>query len=293
MDLILTLGRFAQFLCALLLWGLAIFRAGLLPPGWRTATVRPARRIGLALAVVNLLAAICWFAAQAAIIGDGPDSLATPGYLVSLVTGTHFGRAFALHLALAALLVAVSVTGGARTVAFAAAANLVSLSPLGHAAMHSGLTGGLHLTADALHLLAAGFWVGGLIGLLPCLSVLPDPVAGPVAGQVLRRFSRTGHFAVALVLASGFANSLFILWDRPAAVLSAAYLGLLGAKLLGVLVMILLALHNRYVLVPCLKLDPERGVRALRRGTLAEIGLALAVLALVSLLGTMSPLAGA
>ncbi|KAK0338878.1 hypothetical protein LTR94_036782, partial [Friedmanniomyces endolithicus] len=48
----------------------------------------------------------------------------------------------------------------------AAAAALATLAWNGHGAASEGSTGWLHLTADILHLLAAGLWVGALFGLL-------------------------------------------------------------------------------------------------------------------------------
>ncbi len=88
---------------------------------------------------------------------------------------TAFGHAWAAHLALAAALVAVVVfapRGRWAATSLASAAVLASLGLVGHAAMQTGAEGLLHRLNHAVHLLAAGAWIGGLIAFAMCLQRL-------------------------------------------------------------------------------------------------------------------------
>ncbi len=94
----------------------------------------------------------------------------------------------------------------------AAAAGLLALLGLiGHAGATPGLTGGIHLASDMVHLLSAGAWLGGL----PALAMLlmaqarrsQKPGWGAIATDATHRFSRLGIICVAVLLASGVVNS--------------------------------------------------------------------------------------
>jgi len=165
---------------------------------------------------------------------------------------------------------------------------LASLALSGHANMHEGVRGVLHHGNDALHILAAGFWLGSLVMLPSCLAHLARPATRPEATIALRRFSSAGHGAVALVLVSGIANTLLILGHLPLDA-SSPYQRLLALKIVLVMAMIGVALANRYVFMPRLGDDPVRAVARIRHGTFAELALGGGVLALVSWFGLLDP----
>ncbi len=289
METALILCRFLQFALAMLLWGAAVLRAGAFPADLLQASSALAVRLGRFAAGVNLLAALAWLAVEAALAGGGPWDAVNPDVLAALLTGSRFGQVWVLHLALAVVLLGVSLADRPRGLALSAGLNLGSLGLTGHAVLPGGWIGLVHQGLSVLHLLAAGFWLGGLAVVLPFLTSGRLTEAG---APVLRYFSRWGHLAVALVLATGVAKAALILTARGGFDPAAGYLGFLLVKSVAVLVMVGLALRNRYRHVPRLSgSEREVALDALRRGTLGEIGLAVAVLALVSVLATWSPFA--
>lgn len=200
-----------------------------------------------------------------------------------LVSATAVGQAWTLHLAL------VGALGLAlwrqRRVRTAAALALVSASLVGHAAMQAGWPGVLHRSNDALHLLSGGYWVGALPAVLAGLRRLPD--REELAR--LMRFSRWGHLAVAGVIVTGMVNTVLILGHMPW-VPASLYQALLMLKGMLVVVMVGLAVTNRYLYVPRLSNGGgSQALTALRRGTLREIYCSLAVLLLVSVFGVLNP----
>ena len=95
--------------------------------------------------------------------------------------------------------------------------------------------------------------------------------------------------AVALVVSSGIVNAVLLL-DSPAALIATTYGRLLVAKIILVLGMIALGAINRQVLMPRIaESSGARGASGLVRSVAVEIGLGLAVLAIVGALGTVSP----
>ena len=94
-----------------------------------------------------------------------------------MLADTAFGHAWALHLILAAALVAVIGFGPrARWAAttIVSAALLASLGLVGHAAMQTGAEGVAHRANHAVHLLTAGAWIGGLVPFAMCLDAYRD-----------------------------------------------------------------------------------------------------------------------
>jgi copper resistance protein D len=165
---------------------------------------------------------------------------------------------------------------------------LASLSLTGHAVMQNGVAGALHRLNDALHLLSAGAWVGGLLPFILCLNRFDNPALEPQALLATRRFSTFGHFIVALVIVTGIVNVALTLHVAPIPFAS-PYQTLLSAKILIVGMMIATAVANRYVLVPRLTGEGGRPVRKLKINSVAEIALAIVVIALVSAFGLIEP----
>jgi putative copper resistance protein D len=159
---------------------------------------------------------------------------------------------------------------------------------IGHAAMHAGILGIAHRVNHALHLLAAGYWFGSLLPLLLCLRYLPQPQWRSDAIATLIRFSRWGHVAVVLVIATGIINSLIILGRWPVD-LGSAYQRLLLVKVGLVALMVMVALANRYVIVPAMRTTPNLAQRGVVIACWLEVALGAAVLLLVSLFATYAP----
>lgn len=149
----------------------------------------------------------------------------------------------------------------------------------------------MHVGMDALHLLAAGAWLGGLLALSATLRK-PRANYGPTT---LARFSGMGLLAVATLVATGLVNSWFLVGTMDG-LLTTRYGHLLIAKLAAFLGMGALAAANRFWLAPALEAMPQRDghnarLNQLERHVLGELGLGAAVLMVVGVLGALQPAA--
>lgn len=105
----------------------------------------------------------------------------------------------------------------------------------------------------------------------------------------LARYSAAGHIAVLLVLLTGSGLGLNILGGWPKHV--TVYSTLLILKLGLTSGMVCIACVNRYVYVKNLrqKRNITVSLKYLQRGTIAEIALSIAVIAIVAVAGRMDP----
>lgn len=286
---VLALCRFGQDAAATLLWGAAAYLCAFVPPGLAAVVASRLRPLAAAAVAVAVLAVAAKLPAEVAGIGDGWRDAVDTGMVCSVLLETSVGRAWMAEAAGVLLLAAAAASPARwRTAAVAASSGLVlaSLALEGHATLHEGRLGALDRANDVLHVLSGGAWVGSLAPVLVILAASPGD-AGEVA-TALRRFSRAGHAAVALVLLSGILSTALVLGRWPLD-LASPYEALLDGKIACVVAMTALALVNRYVLVPRMGRAPDGAVRALRLGTLAEVPLGLAAIALVAVFGLLDP----
>src|SRR5262249_9591200 len=175
-----------------------------------------------------------------------------------------------------------------------AAVLLASLAGIGHAQVHEGASAIVHVTADAVHLLTAGAWLGGLLPLgMVVVSCRMKQLLDEDAVSVLSRFSGMAYLAVAALVASGSING-WLLIGSLSALIGTAYGELLLLKLGLLVLMLCLAAANRFWLVPALAKAPTASesdlvLARLRRHILAEQILGILIVGIVSLLGTLSP----
>jgi putative copper resistance protein D len=106
----------------------------------------------------------------------------------------------------------------------------------------------------------------------------------------LLQFSRMGYFAVALVALTGTVNTV-ILVGSVGGLLDTPYGRLLLMKIALFLLMVILAVANRFVLVPRIAREgkPITGTMALIWTIAIEQAFGLAIIAVVSVLGTWPP----
>jgi copper resistance protein D len=283
----LIVSRFIHFIAVLLLFGWQFFPLAV-------SHGRPAPRQALvALVALALLSGVGWFVLTAgSMAGDLSQALA-PATLAAVVSQTDFGPLWLARLGLIAAIapwVALSPARPPHPLLSTAASGLAvaSLAATGHARIGDGAIGILHIGADALHLVAAGAWLGGIVGLAAMLCGEADAQAA----AAVRSVSRLGYAAVAVLLASGLVNAWTLL-SGPAALLLTDYGRLLGVKILLFLGMLGLAAINRLWLAPRLGSEHAPAVAAkLRRNVLVELALGVAVVAIVSALGTLSTQTG-
>jgi putative copper resistance protein D len=286
----LALCRFAHFLAAMLTFGMSAYLWMYAPERLRLTLSPAARRITLVASLVALITAIAWLALESASMADDWSAAIDPGAIGAVLTDTAFGRMWAAHLVLAAALVAVVAFGpSARwaTTSLMSAALLASLGLVGHAAMQTGAEGALHRANHAVHLMAAGAWIGGLVPFVMCLRAYERDDLRKDSVRAMAGFSFWGQLIVAAIVLTGVVN-IALTSHHPPLPPTTPYRALLVAKLVIVATMILLALFNRFVLAPRLKASAN-ALATLRATSLAEIALGCIVIALVSLFALFDP----
>lgn len=307
----LVIVRAFHLASTLLLAGTIMFRSFVAAPALRTkastaleddVAARLTRIVWAALAVA-MLSGLAWLVFVAAeIAGSSAADAVSDGVAWTVLTQTAFGDAWMLRLAMASLLTVLLLLPKPNP-SFALASDIIgvllaaglaaSLAWAGHAAATEGLDGTIHLASDAIHLIAAGAWLGALWP----LSILLDrahqaagPASAAIAYQATRRFSVLGMVSVAAIAASGAVNTYEIL-GIAAFSLGTDYNRLLAAKIGLFAAMIAIAAVNRQRLTPRLAdaRDHRRAMRQLQLNSLTEAGLGLLILVVVAMLGRIPP----
>jgi putative copper resistance protein D len=282
--------RFAHFLAAMLTFGMSAYLWAYAPERLRLALSPFVHRVALIASLVALVTAIVWLALESASMSDDWSAAVDPAQIDAVLTDTAFGQMWALHLFLAAALVAV-VGFGPRArwapTSLVSAALLTSLGLVGHAAMQTGAEGILHRANHAVHLLAAGAWIGGLVPFALCLRAYQRDGLRKDAVRAMAGFSFWGQLIVAAIVLTGVVNIALTSHRLPIPP-TTPYRALLIAKLVIVAVMIALALINRFVLAPRLKTSAN-ALAILRATSLVEIALGCGVIALVSVFALLDP----
>jgi putative copper resistance protein D len=255
---------------------------------WRVVTVG---------AIVALLSALSLVLGVTANMAGSAAAALDPATINKVLFGTSFGRAWCWHLVFAILAIGVCLAPRApwrmQAILVLSMLLLVSLGWVGHAMEGQGVTRLVHQINQMVHLLAAGLWLGGLLPLAWLLARARSPTGTAwisVAREVVPRFSQMGYVAVALLAATGLLNTLLLVGSIHALV-GTPYGRLLALKILLFLAMVCVALFNRFRLLPRLRREAQASARtaALARSVVFEQGLGLAVLAVVSVLGTWPP----
>jgi len=226
----------------------------------------------LALALV---AGGVWLAAAA---GQMAGALSWDA-LTATVTATLFGQLFvARAIALLGLAVAFLLRRGTKLALVLAATALVLPAMTSHAAASSPAGFAiLGATLDAVHLLTAGFWIGGLV-VLAMLFRRKEPNML----LALSLFSEWAMIAVLLLVMTGLINAASILLGDKGPP-SLLYLLVLSAKLALVAVMLGLAIFNRF------RLMPVGDDRRLAGNAAWELRLGLIAVLLAGVLGQLQP----
>ncbi|MBD1601714.1 CopD family protein [Pseudomonas typographi] len=276
---LLVLFRLIHFFCLMVLFGVAVFRPLLIEAKAVMALRRAMDPFLCLVALFALLSGIGWLLAGAAqMAGSWPAGVA-PATLRKVLLATFFGNVWSVHLVLCLVqLVYWRIPGWrSHTPALALATlTLGTLAPVGHAAMFSGVAGGLLVLNQLLHLLATGAWLGALL-LMLCTRFMKQ---GIVFEQVVFSFSRYGTALVVVILLTGVANVRAITGQFVPS--GSAYAAVLATKAVLVVAMLALALYNR-----------TQAARPVPHGLALSVGAewlcGVAALAAVALLGTLAP----
>lgn len=279
--------RFCHFAALMAVFGFALYAGW-----WAPATLRrlfvhrffPLLRTALA---VSIIAAVLMLMFQGGLMGNGWQDVWNPDIWLA-VAGTQFGGVWIWQIVLAAVALAVGYVAPRqmmRLLLVLTAAQFIMLAGVGHAAMREGIMGSVQRANHALHLLCAAAWLGGLLPFLYCLR-LASGRWRQTAIYTMMRFSRYGHLAVAGVVMTGVFNTLLIQGGWPS---DTAWSRMLLIKCLLVGMMVIIAIVNRYVVVPRMVNTASQIQRFFLRTTQAELILGAVVLACVSLFATWEP----
>ena len=300
---VLIVSRLLQFTAVIVVFGCGAFRLYGLAVHTTTTSANalitfdawfwPVTMVG---AIVALLSGLSLLLAVTANMAGSAAAALDPNTIGTVLLDTSFGRVWCWRL-LFALLLIVACFAPLRwripAILVLSLLLLITLGWVGHAVEGQGATKIAHELNQMVHLLAAGLWLGGLVPLAWFLRRARHPSGTAwisLAPAVLTRFSHVGYAAVALLAATGAINSLLLV-GHIEALFDTPYGRLLALKILLFSVMVVLALINRFRLLPRLrrKLQPSAPIAALARSVLFEQALGFAVLAVVSVLGTWPP----
>jgi putative copper resistance protein D len=221
-------------------------------------------------------------------MGGSLRAAVDPSFLTTAVSDTVFGRVWMARIVLSIVIMGLIIKprpARDRPLLVLSGVLLASVALTGHSALPGGVPGVLHQLADAAHLIAAGWWVGGLLAL-----VLVARSLGSEAHHVLERFSGVGYGAVTAIVLTGLFKSA-ILVATLGGVDSTAYGWTLLLKVALAALMGLLALSNNFLITRRLKggADQALWLGRLQHSVTVEFALGLAVLAVVGALGALSP----
>jgi copper resistance protein D len=268
MNATLVAVRAVYFFAALQLFGWLIFDLCIGQPGWG--------RRAAPMAALALVAMTAWLAIETNLMSGEPVSVETLGVVLR---ETRFGTLWIWRAVLLVALLALTLWR-IRPARFVAAIGAALVLILTASAGHGGADGSvIHLTGDAIHLLAVGAWLGGLVPFAAAMR-LPD------AGATAWRFSTLGVISVGVILVTGAINAWFMVGDVPA-LIGTPYGRLLLVKILLFCAMVSVAAINRF------RLAPRGDVAALRGNAQIETALGVIIVMIVAVLGTMPPAYGA
>ncbi len=261
-------------------FGSLVFLAGLARAGTPSGE-RGIRRVAGASLGVAALGLIVWVVLESAALAGADEAFAT---IPKVLWSTEFGHLVAWQ-ALALLVAAVALARRFGWLAALPAGMAVALEAgrLHGWAMQPGLS--LLLVSEALHLLAAGVWLGGLLPLL----IVVRGVTPTDAAAASRRFSRRATIAVLVLAATA-------LWQGWA--LSGGWAGLAGTafgwmelvKLALFLALLACAGFNRFRFTPALAgADPAGARRALGRSIAIETALGVLIVFAAAVLTSLPP----
>jgi copper resistance protein D len=303
---LLIIARMAHVAASILFAGIFTFDlipAGLTPVLRASADFREVERHLFHLAVwtlvAALLSALLWFWLEVANMGGLRlmDSFSAIAWRTVLFE-TEFGRVWQLRLGLIAVAFAFIASGLAQdelrralilVLWLLSVIFLVSLAWISHAA--AARPQPLGLFGDALHLSAAGGWLGGLAPLAIFLTRARISFSlSRRAAPVLQRFSMLSLCCVSVLVVSGISNS-WLLVGSIHALFTTPYGRLLLFKLTLFGILIGFGARNRFVVKTKLLRAPPGSdlLPQLRHNVICEACLGLAVVAVVACLGVTPP----
>ncbi|HTZ71019.1 MAG TPA: CopD family protein, partial [Acetobacteraceae bacterium] len=289
----LVLARGISVGALLSLFGALIFGAVIAPRAYVAmasdeiaVSQRRLRAVAAVSAAIGLLALLAWLILQSADLAAANSLGATFAAIPTVVAHTFFGHLLCAQLAVliaTALMVALS-----KNASYAAAcvAGIGVLLQTGHShaySMYSALS--VLLVADAVHLLAAGAWLGGLGPLLLLVRHAP-PRAGALAA---RWFSPLGKWCVGAIVVTAAYQGWVLVASVPGLV-GTAYGWMVLVKTILFAVLLGFACMNRYRFAPALRGDaPDAARTTLVRSITLQSCFAIAIVIAAATLSQLQP----
>jgi putative copper export protein/mono/diheme cytochrome c family protein len=267
------------------LLGTAGFLAWMLPAAGGVPAVLRCRlmRVWWVSGVVGLAAGLGWFVLQAAAIAGADNVAAVWAALPVVALHTRFGTTLMTRLMLLLIATGFGMVGkGVYPTIALAGVGLGLQGVIGHAGAAGGSVGNGLVSSEALHLVAAGVWLGALLPLWFSLRLL-QPAA---AAAVCLRFSPVGLACVLILAGTGIAQALALVGSFPA-LFGTPYGQLALLKISLFLLALVLAAINRLWLTDRLAADEVR--QHLRMSIGLETGLGLAVVTVAAFLASTVP----
>jgi putative copper resistance protein D len=302
---LLIIARTAQIAASMLIAGIFTFEFVALGLAGRPArgdlhdVERRLFRVAVWSLVTALLSALLWFWLEvASVSGSSLTNAFSATAWRTVLVETQFGRVWQLRLGLIAVMFALVASGLAQDEVRRAlilmlwvlsVVLLISLAWISHAA--AARVQLLGLLGDALHLCAAGAWIGGLAPVTIFLRrACVFSSLGERAASVLQRFSTLSLCCVSVLVVSGISNS-WLLVGSIHALFTTPYGRLLFLKLTLFGILIGFGARNRFVVKTELLKTPAGLdlLPQLRRNVICEAYLGLAVVAIVACLGVTPP----
>ncbi|MBI2203968.1 MAG: CopD family protein [Candidatus Rokubacteria bacterium] len=268
---------------------------------WDARMVRLAR----ALALAAIVSGLGVFAVQAVTLEDRLDALTDPDALARVLLDTRGGVVTLFRTSLIAVLaafLALRLDTRARADWLAARWEAVLLgvvaTALGAAAGHAAAVEpdtAVAVLVDAVHLIAAGVWLGGLVPvalLLRATSHESGEDSRAFAVLAVRRFSRLAFTAVVVLVVTGLVNAVTHI-GGGAALVGTDYGRLMLLKLLVIVPVLALGAVNRRRMLPALS-GPAAAIgrpamRRLAAFVAVETALGLIVVAIVAAMASTPP----
>lgn len=289
--------RFLHYAALLGLFGWTAYRSiGLRGRIWTQVARRGAALITAAVAAL-LVSAALELVSIAAMMGMPVETLDWP-VIEAMLLGTDMGWAFLIRIGLLLAAMLALVTSRTALAALCYAAALMTLGWSGHAAASDGWLGLSHRLNNGVHLLAIGLWLGA-IGWFLRLTRLAHRrdgrVSAPQLLAVMHGFAPLGVLLVGTAVLTGIINAQLIFGlENSATVLTTPYGRLLAAKIVLVTGMMGFGARNaglgRRHAAKTIAIDEVAVLRALRASLAGELAFGVAVVALVAVLGMMSPM---
>ena len=262
-----------------------------------TLDLRWPRPALIGAAAVLTLAAPAALLVQTSVMAGSWHEAIKPASLGFMITGMGLGQALVVRTlaAVLALAAAAMLPPGRLTWRVLTLLGLIvsaSFAWTGHGAATEGAGHAVHLVSDIVHAVAASVWIGALAAFVILIRQRPQdsPAWNASVARSLTGFAGVGAAAVGALLVTGLINSAYLVgWSKAFNLAASPYGVLLMIKLALFGLMIALAALHRFRLAPLMSRDAGQAMPHLKKSLLIEFILALAILAVIAVMGTLPP----